>query len=45
MQNLDLKLSFKPHSIQNLDSVISLGLFEAVIFGSVIGLTILGKEV
>ncbi len=45
MQNLDLKLSFEPHSIQNFDSVISLGLFEAVVIGSIIVLISLDKEV
>jgi hypothetical protein len=45
MQNLELKLSFEPHSIQNFDSVASVSLFGTVIFGSVIVLDSLGKVV
>jgi hypothetical protein len=46
MQNVDFKLSFEPHSIQNFDTVMVDRLFEAVIvFGSIIVLTSLDKEV
>jgi hypothetical protein len=45
VQNIDLKLSYEPHSIQNFNSVLASGWFEAVVFGSIIVLTSLDKEV
>jgi hypothetical protein len=48
VQNIDLKLSFEPHSIQNLDSVLlAVGCFSesVIVLGPVIVLNRLDKEV